>query len=431
MVEINTIPDDADASATTTDKPNETKKNDDGWKELMGQDMLLKILSSNKDATDKEELEHGDTVLINLIARIAPDSSSSIDDDDKIIQKVNGWLIGIGDTDVLPAIEMGIRFMQVGQTGRIWSNAKYAWGPGRRTYGKSVVLEPNTNVMFDITITQRVVDTSRLNPYFPIQRAITRKAIANDIFEHEFSSNTNLQEQQNENSMSIPRALRLYKKVTEDMTTLSNGTYFAQQPDDHPQRKQVQQLIVDCWNNISVVEMKQGNYHAAKEACVKVLEQNSKHIKALLRVSRACLLDSSSTMEEAKAALDAASAEITYKNPIEEKELKRLMVLYKKKMQEYKQQSKAMFGNKLLASKKSSDDNNTDKSKSDELTELKDVSQASRALAGGGKQQQDDGGIFNKTNQFLLAFQLVLPIMMYALYTFMKFKPMEETNEEL
>mmetsp|Transcript_32221 Transcript_32221/g.78306 ORF Transcript_32221/g.78306 Transcript_32221/m.78306 type:complete len:381 (-) Transcript_32221:133-1275(-) len=207
-------------------------------------------------------------------------------------------------------------------------------------------LASNTNIMFEVTVTQIIVDTSRLNPYFTIQKAVSRKAIANDVYQNEWCPPSKSEQEPSCNA-AMARALRLYKKAAQGMETLLGGTYFNQVEENHPQRLQTTQIMLDSLNNIVAVYLRQKQYHEAKQAAVEVLKQDSKNIKGLLRAAKASLLDPASTMEEVQAALSAADSEITYKHPQEEKELKRIKAQYKRKQQEYKKKTKEMFSNKL------------------------------------------------------------------------------------
>ena len=200
--------------------------------------------------------------------------------------------------------------------------------------------------MFEVTVSQIIVDTSRLNPYFTIQKAVSRKTIANDIYTHEWCPPP-AGERDPSCDAAMARALRLYKKAAQEMETLLGGTYFNQVEENHPQRIQASQIMLDSLNNIVAVYLRQKQYHEAKQSAVEVLKQDPKNIKALLRAAKSSLLDPASTMEEVKAALSAADDEITYKHPQEEKELKRIKAQYKRKQQEYKKKTKEMFSNKL------------------------------------------------------------------------------------
>jgi len=323
----------------------------DDWKSLMGEDLVMKVIKSDRPRNNKDpaSIQPNDAVMIDFVARIADDRSS---EDGPVIQEVKDWFIVVGEGDVLPALELAIRFMDSGSTVRVWSHSKYAFSSGTRKH-EETQLASNTNVMFEVTVSQIIADTSGLNPYFTIQKAVSRKTIANDAYKHEWCPPPNT-DQDPSCDAAMARALRLYKKVAQEMETLLGGTYFKQVEENHPQRLQATQIMLDSLNNTVAVYLRQMQYHEAKQSAVEVLKQDPKNIKALLRAAKAALLDPASTMEEVQAALSAADSEITYKQPQEEKELKRLKAQYKQKQQEYKKKTKEMFGNKL--NKKESSD---------------------------------------------------------------------------
>jgi FKBP-type peptidyl-prolyl cis-trans isomerase len=322
---------------------------------------IPKIISKNSpDGKEPETIEPQDAVLVNIEGWMADSKEDNEDNKEtKVFQRSKSWLVVVGDGDVLPAIEMGIRFMETGQTALVWSHSKYAMGPGTRSI-EGVVVPPYTNVMYKIQLLQKVMDTSRLNPYFTIQKALTKKKIANDVYQFEWcpppaSKDDPTCEQ------AMARAIRLYTKAAKEMETLLQGNYFANVEEDHPQRTESQQLLLDALNNIVAVYLKQKEYHKAKLAAVNVLQVDPHNLKALLRAAKASLLDPASTLEEAKAALKAAEDDITYKNPDEEQQLQRLKALFKKKQHEYKTSTKNMFGNKLQQSKTESGKGDKDK----------------------------------------------------------------------
>jgi hypothetical protein len=103
----------------------------DEWRELMGEDLVMKVIQSGRPQNKKEPeaVQPQDAVMINFIGRLADDRSRV---DGPIFQKVEGWFIIIGDGDVVPALELAIRFMDSGQTACVWSHSKYALSTGTR-----------------------------------------------------------------------------------------------------------------------------------------------------------------------------------------------------------------------------------------------------------------------------------------------------------
>jgi hypothetical protein len=119
MVEIETL--EEESKATTSDE----------WIQLMGDDLVMKVISKDRPSNNKdpESVQPNDAVMIDFVGRLADDRSVT---DGPIFQEVKGWFIMVGDGDVLPALELAIRFMDTGSTARVWSHSKYAFSSGTR-----------------------------------------------------------------------------------------------------------------------------------------------------------------------------------------------------------------------------------------------------------------------------------------------------------
>jgi hypothetical protein len=292
------------------------------WIEVKGPDLLLKVIQSKKQGEDVKPVKSGDTVLMNLIGRQA-DSPDHVDG--SVFQEVKSWLVTVGEPYCLVrALEYGLEHMLAGQTAYIYSTSKYNFD-GIRKYKASPTAEEytlpaNSNVVYEVTATQIVMDTSRLNPYFTIQRALTMKNIANDIYKCEFEAGGNPRE----------RAIHLYEKAGKAMKTLLQGTYFSSVEESHPQRKESRTIMLDCLNNVIAVYLRAKRWQKARDAASAVLREDSKNTKALLRRAKASLLDPDLTMEEKDQALEKAENVIMYKDA-EEGELRKLRAQWQKK----------------------------------------------------------------------------------------------------
>ena len=161
MVKIETI-DDMKVSASSNGK-------DDDWKPLMGGDLVMKVIRSERPKNNKDPapVQPKDLVLIDFVARIAEDRSCT---DGPVVQEAKDWFIVIGDGDVTPALELSIRFMESGSTALVWSHSKYAFSNGTRIYDRGQALPPHSNVLFEVTLNSIILDTSRLNPYVTLVR---------------------------------------------------------------------------------------------------------------------------------------------------------------------------------------------------------------------------------------------------------------------
>lgn len=322
----------------------EYEKSED-WKEVKEQDVLIKLIASKKplsipqNAADDDDdvpetqplVRLDDTVLINLTARQSNDASHL---DGPICQQASQWICGVGDLDVLPkAVEWGLTKMRAGDICLIWcSQPAHAYGEeSRRTWkneetGKVYTLPSDSPVMFQVEVMQIVADTSRLNPYFSLQKAMTRKKIANDIYQNEWNSGGKARE----------RAIRLYEKAGKDMHKLLHGTYFQQVGDpEHPQRKECKAILGDCFNNIVAVYLSAKRYTKAREAALEIMDKYDRNnIKAHLRYAKACILDSTCTTKQIQEAFDRTEGAIGYRNPTEEEELKKLKAQWKRRKQQ-------------------------------------------------------------------------------------------------
>ena len=114
--------------------------------------------------SERRPCEVGDALHIEFEGRQAKDRD---DQDGLQFQDVKDWLVVIGDKDTTPALEMGLRFMQDGETSLIYSDAKYAYGLAGR-HECEHVLPSNSNVVYRVHITRHVPADSDL---FQIGRA--------------------------------------------------------------------------------------------------------------------------------------------------------------------------------------------------------------------------------------------------------------------
>ena len=261
-------------------------------------------------------IQHQDAALVSFVGRLASDPTVT---DGPVFQTVDHCWVVVGDKDVLPALEMGIRFAKCGATVAIWSHSKFAYGPGTRTD----VVSADANVRYEVTVhrvrsleeqQQQPENNNRAASEIKLELCRSKKDIANDIYRNENVAT---------NPHSRGRALRIYKRAAEELEYLVRQQQQRQadaaeaSEDDkehHPDNQmdveilaQARELLLDCLNNIAAVHLQCKEYHAAKESCVAVLEQDPDNFKALLRAAKAALLDPASSYEEVDAAIRAAA----------------------------------------------------------------------------------------------------------------------------
>lgn len=294
------------------------------WEQLMGKDLLMKSIHiSNDDATS---VQIQSAVMVDFVGWYSPEcpldhSECSSGSDDNIFHLVSDWLIVIGEKDVIPVLEMGIRFMKKGQTCLLWCHSKYAYGPAGRKYHnpcfdtQNKILQPNSNVMYRVTVKDVIQGKELDDSDFKIKLCESKKNIANDIYNYElivdtvYAKNRAIMMYKRAADMleyMIQRANDIQKQENADNEIIeqhaTNDTFDYQKLDT----KYAMELYLDCLNNITAVYMVCKDYHAAKEAAIHVLTRDPHNIKGLIRAAKASLLDPASTFEEVNESIQAA-----------------------------------------------------------------------------------------------------------------------------
>lgn len=215
--------------------------------------------------------------------------------------------------------------MSMGETAWVWSHSKFAHGPGQRKHG-DYELPPCSNVLYKITV--RAILKPSNTPVDEIAVALSKKNIGNDIFANEW------------NPYGISRAKQQYKRAGELMEHLLQTGVLNE---NASLQSKAREIVLDCFNNLSAVHLRNKEYKLSKEAAVKVLERDPENFKALIRAAKAALLDPASEFAEVEAALKAAAARSEHASDIDLIKLKEEFVRRKKA---YDKKSKAMFSNK-------------------------------------------------------------------------------------
>ena len=261
--------------------------------------------------------------MVDFIGQCASDRD---DDTGTIFHNVQNWIILVGDKEVTPALEMGVRFMKEGERAIVYSHSKYAYGPLQRRYG-SYELPPHSNVTYHVHVKSVISSDETIgSASFQLELAKNKKNIGNDVYANEWSDG------QGEN-----KALMLYKKAGDAMSNLLSGDVL---------QEEAKEILIDCLNNTSAVHMRAKHYSKAKEAATQALIHDPNNIKALLRAAKAAMLDPSCSFEESNAAIHAAE-EVDADNT----DVKKLRVEIQKKQRDYKIKSKAIMAKMSQAMK--------------------------------------------------------------------------------
>jgi tetratricopeptide (TPR) repeat protein len=276
-------------------------------------------------------VQASDAVVVDFVGRLAADKN---DENGPIFHQAKDWLVVVGEKDVLPVLEMGIRFMQVGQRAVVWSHSKYAYGPSSRKHG-DYELPPDSCVRYEVTVKSVFSSDPIVNdPLFQIKIALSKKRIGNDIYANEWSDGYGKQ-----------RAKLLYKRAGDMMEYLVQTLQKKDDENDNNEndkdkatRKEAFEIMLDCQNNIAACHLRAKEFHQAKEAAVKVLGHDPDNLKGLIRAARAALLDPASSFEEVEAAIAAAEMDHP-KDP----EVRKLRIELKQRMDAYRKKTKEMF----------------------------------------------------------------------------------------
>jgi hypothetical protein len=339
-----------------------------------------------------------DAVVVDIVGRYAKGKN---DEDGPIFQEVKDWLVVVGEKDVLPALEMGFRFMKVGQRAVVWSHSKFAYGPGSRKHG-DYELPPDSSVRFEITVKSVASSDPIVNePSFQIKIAKSKKAIGNDVYLHEWSD-----------GYGKARAKLLYKRAADMMEYL-----FQTVQDDDATRKEAIEILLDCLNNIAACHLRAKEFHQAKEAAVKVLLHDPNNLKGLIRAARAALLDPASSYEEVEAAIAAAETD----HP-DDLEVRKLRIELKQRKQAYKKKTKDMFSRPSKNEESSKTDPATaaeERSSADGEAENEETEPPTRWWRKNWRQWEWKNIILP------YGFQLILPFFTYYAFTVMKKKEAE------
>lgn len=300
--------------------------------------LFWQVLADTK-GEEARSVKNGDAVLLDVEGWKCgdePPSTELVETDETkkdIFQRFKSLVVIVGEKDVVEGLDIGLANMKEGQTAYLYCHSKFALGEtGTRKY-QDCTVAANSNLLYKATVSQIVQDTSRLNPYFSIQKALTRKKIANDLYQHELMILSQKEAANKENEEGKLRALKLYRQAGRDMKDLLDGTYFASVEQDHPQRKECRQLMIDCYNNVVVIYMHAKQYDKALDAIETALKRDPKNLKALIRNAKLQVLVASSEkkLTLADEALKNAENAICYKDKAEEAELKKIRAQYKQR----------------------------------------------------------------------------------------------------
>jgi hypothetical protein len=309
--------------------------------------------------SDGEEIQYQDAVRIDFRGRWAPTFEQDMQDDSVVFQEVSQCWIMVGDKSVVPALEMGIRFLKVGESALIWSHSKYAMGQHMRTiptqstssldknnHSNATCIPPESNVLYEVTVHECIPNLD-ISPDLTVQIGQCQKEMANDVYTHEWTD-----------GLALPRVKYLYTKCAQLMENLllQEEVNDALSTSDWHERAWL--LRLDCLHNLVALYLRAQQYAAAKAAAVNALQLDPHHGKTLVRAAKAALYDPASSFEEVQAALEAAREVIPTSvapndsSPPQDAlahDLQKLQAEFQRRHAEYRKKTKAMFSKMTTA----------------------------------------------------------------------------------
>ena len=239
-------------------------------------------------------------------------------------------MIKLGSADVCQALELSVRFLKLDECAIVSSHSKSVHPYGRKSQF-CTDLPTNAHCYFRVRV-------KNIKPYmvdqsysFRLNIAKQLKAIGNDYYINEWSGP--------KGEFGKVQALRKYNASTEELIAMAKD--LKEESDkDIILEKEVCSLLVDCFNNISTVHYRDKEYTKSKEAAIEVIKLDPDNVKALIRAGKCALL--TGCFEECLLTRQTVK-DIDKDN----KDLHKLQLDYRRKMDSYRHQEKRMYENML------------------------------------------------------------------------------------
>jgi tetratricopeptide (TPR) repeat protein len=186
----------------------------------------------------------------------------------EILFTQNEFWSKIGDGDVCPGLELGLRSLRLMATADIECEARFAFGsPGRPDAVEGdVLLPPDTPVSFEVTMLElgSSAVVGNMGCSDRLEEAQKKRTIGNHCFLYQ----------------DYERASKCYGASLKAV----DGILSSDEADTPAAvREDVLRLMLDCGNNLAAAYLKLANYPKAEAASVAVLQIDPSNVKALYR----------------------------------------------------------------------------------------------------------------------------------------------------
>jgi tetratricopeptide (TPR) repeat protein len=284
----------------------------------MGDDVMLSV---NNNGTESE----GTSAEMGIVVRCSEVRMWRVEDGARtgLLEELASLDAEIGKGDVVPGLELGLRFSRVGQLLRIRIGPKFAFGSSDAMVNGRA-LPGSSTVEYELLVCGHTTAVKQY-PNSPVQQctfnALLRKEAGNRWFGYR----------------DFLKAGHAYSQGSQ-----LTGNFLADWTEPLPEN--VYKVRTDCLNNLAAAHLSMGEHRKAKDVCVRLLEDNPDNAKALVRAAKASL--GLHEFEECELCLDRL-AEIHPDAPelaAERERLKSAIHKYKLQEQEMAQRlSKKMF----------------------------------------------------------------------------------------
>lgn len=343
--------------------------NNHSWDELMGGDLMMKIINPgiifpegirDPDLVGIGNLDQGEMNDYLVIAydgyyanKRSPLEECVSHDDEESMHEIfslkdpspHGYtrfihveevLIALGNGDVPQGLELAVRFLSRGQCAIVRCHSKYAHPHGRKnscldSHGHDLDLPPSTNVIYRVLLKSVISSTDHQTHDFRLKYATQLKNIGNDYFVNEWKGP--------QGGFGKSKAIKAYNHAMKEITSLLNDI-----PETDERKSTMMALLVDCWNNVSAVYLRDREYVKAKEAATEAIQLDPRNLKALKRAAKAALF--SCSFEECDAAL-AVAMDVAE----DDAELFKLKMEYDKRLKAYQKKEKEMYARMIHGNK--------------------------------------------------------------------------------
>eukprot|EP00929_Paragymnodinium_shiwhaense_P007619 TRINITY_DN111528_c0_g1_i1.p1 TRINITY_DN111528_c0_g1~~TRINITY_DN111528_c0_g1_i1.p1 ORF type:complete len:422 (+),score=168.27 TRINITY_DN111528_c0_g1_i1:120-1385(+) len=309
-----------------------------GWEDLMDGKIKKKTLVKGSH-THRPDMQQDVLCTVRLYSTDAPPKDDEIRQEN-LLQTWENKRFRIGESEAPPVLELCLRHMFEKDECDAYATNNMAFGPRgfKKADAKEKDIPPNTDLRLHVTLHKIFPKTADREPTWSekLEQAMWRKAAGNDYYKRQ----------------EMDKAMRCYKTgLGVAMSGRCTGCgemgctgycLDTSKPEGgwelrKKEGAQMEQLLVDCGSNMSMVSLEQGNYLEAREAASAVLEERPEHLKALYRLAKAQLL--LHEFDECEALLKKAQ-----EVDAEDVSVKKLWLELRKEKQNYAKKSKELAG---------------------------------------------------------------------------------------